>query len=140
MTPIVLDTNVISELARPHPDPAIVRYLRDVSKRSFITTVVLAEILLGVELLPDGKRKRTLQHFAETVRDSYRERTIPLSSDVAANYAQGVAALRSAGRTISVNDAYIAAATVTSGALLCTLTTGDFEGYPGLTLVNPQTK
>ena len=80
--PIVLDTNVISELARPRPDAAIVEFLRRVSHRTLITSVVLGELYLGVEILPAGRRKDALRRHADGVRDAYRERTLPLTGSV----------------------------------------------------------
>lgn len=137
--PIVLDTNVVSELARPRPDPEVVAYLRRVSHRTLITTVVLGEIYLGVELLDEGRRKVELRRHADSVREAYRRRTIPFTADAAQHYAASVAQLKSQGLAMSVNDAYIAASTVTSNAQLATLNAKDFENYPGLDLVDPRT-
>lgn len=135
--PVILDTNVVSELVRPSPDPGVVDYLRSVSPVSYITTIVLAELFLGVELCPEGRRKHELAQFVDSVRDAYETRTIPFTTEAAQNYAAGVAELRRRGVTISVNDAYIAATTVTTGATLCTRNTKDFDQYPGIRLHNP---
>lgn len=135
--PIVLDINVVSELARPQPDPAIASYLRSVSHRTLITSIVLGELHLGVELLPAGRRQDELRRHVVGVRDAYRDRIIPLTAPVVENYARAIAQLRQGGISMSVNDAYIAAATVTAGAHLCTRNVRDFESYPGLTLIDP---
>lgn len=135
--PIVLDTNVVSELARPQPNEVVVEFLRAVSPRTFITTIVLAELYLGVEILAAGHRKRELRRHADAVRAAYHRRTVALTSEVAQNYARGVAEMRRRGRAISVNDAYIAAATVIIEGTLCTGNAYDFEHYPGLRVVDP---
>jgi predicted nucleic acid-binding protein len=54
---IVLDTNVISEILRPRPEPRIVAWLEALTDGVAITTITMAELLAGVRRLPDGRRK-----------------------------------------------------------------------------------
>nr|WP_272905608.1 PIN domain-containing protein [Sediminivirga luteola] len=133
-----MDTNVVSELARPRPDPEGLAYLRRVSHRTLITTVVLGEIYLGVEFVDEGRRKTELRRHADSVRKAYRQRTVPFTAAAAQHYAVSFAQLKSQGLNTSVNDAYIAASTVTSKASLTTLNVKDFENYPGLELIDPR--
>ena len=57
----MLDSNVISELMRPAPAAAVVKWIGATPSASlFTTTVCMAEILYGVALLPRGKRRRTI--------------------------------------------------------------------------------
>jgi predicted nucleic acid-binding protein len=57
---ITLDTNVISEIMRPEPNPAVLNWL-DVQYRDelFISAIVKAEIEMSIAILDDGKRKQT---------------------------------------------------------------------------------
>ena len=58
---IFLDTNVVSELLRPRPDPAVAAWSKAVPFDGICTaSVVEAELRAGVERLPDGRRKRGL--------------------------------------------------------------------------------
>ena len=58
---IVLDTNVISELARLTPDPGVLSWLDSLEVSGLVTTAVTAaELRYGVARLPDGHRKREL--------------------------------------------------------------------------------
>lgn len=136
---VILDTSVISELASPEPDADVLAYLHTVSSRSYITTIVLAELHLGVELCPEGRRRRRLTQFVDDVRDAYTTRTIPFTADAAQHYAASVARMRARGLAIGVNDAYIAATAVTTGAILATRNTKDFRHYPGIRLRDPWT-
>ena len=63
---IVLDTNVVSELMRDSPQQAVRDWFRAQSASSlFVTTVTEAEILTGIALLPDGRRRRGISKAAE---------------------------------------------------------------------------
>lgn len=134
---LVLDTNVISEPLRPQPEPRVVEFLRDVSPRTFLTTVTLAELFLGAHLLENGRRKTTLLRNIDAVRQAFASRTLAFTSTAAEHYGSSIAGLRSVGRAMGVADAYIAAICVTNGAALVTRNTRDFEHYPELQLVSP---
>ena len=59
---IVLDTNVLSELIRNNPAPAVVDWIASQSAMSLFTTYVTeAEMRYGAALLPEGARKDSLQ-------------------------------------------------------------------------------
>ena len=58
---IVLDTNVISEPTKPQADPAVQAWLdRQTAETLYLTATSLSELLLGIEILPAGARKRRL--------------------------------------------------------------------------------
>ncbi|ATG50822.1 VapC toxin family PIN domain ribonuclease [Brachybacterium vulturis] len=134
---VILDTNVLFELARPRPEPTVVTALQRISDRSYISVISLAELRLGVEFLEEGRRRSELLHHVRSVQDAYQSRTLPLAATVVENYAVNVALLRRRGISISVNDAYIAATAVTHDAVLFTRNLRDFQGYPGLEAISP---
>lgn len=136
-SPVILDTSMLSELARPHPEPAVVAELRRISNRSYVSVISLGELRLGVELLEEGRRRSELLHHVRSVQDAFGGRTLPLTASVMEDCAVNVALLRRHGVSISVNDAYIAATAVTHGAVLYTRNLKDFQGYPGLEVVSP---
>ncbi|HIJ23389.1 MAG TPA: PIN domain-containing protein, partial [Gammaproteobacteria bacterium] len=58
---ILLDTNVISELMRSEPEAIVLDWVDQLNRETtYISTINQAEILQGVMLLPDGKRKQQL--------------------------------------------------------------------------------
>jgi predicted nucleic acid-binding protein len=81
---IILDTNVISEPMRPIPDAKVLAWIdRQPIDTLCFTAVNLAELMSGIERLPEGKRKRTLRAIAKEMIDSlFRSRI--LSFDAAA--------------------------------------------------------
>jgi len=65
---IVVDTNVISELVRPQPDPGVVAWVaRHPSSTLFTTTITQAEMLYGVAVLPTGRRRTALEAAIEAI-------------------------------------------------------------------------
>ncbi|MGH8035764.1 MAG: PIN domain-containing protein, partial [Lysobacterales bacterium] len=58
---IVLDTNVVSEPMKPDGNPAVQAWLdQQVAETLYLTATSLAELLVGIEVLPAGKRKEGL--------------------------------------------------------------------------------
>jgi toxin FitB len=135
---IILDTNVVSELMRPTLAPAISRSLSKYSADEIhSTSISLAEILYGVELLPAGKRKSELLAGAERLfRVVLAGRILPFEERAAEAFSHIAAARRSRGRPISELDAQIAAIASVYAATIATRNTADFEGC-GIRLVNP---
>lgn len=135
---VLLDTNVLSELLRAQPDPAVLAWFAAQDQQQlFVSAVTQAEMLLGVHLLPAGKRRTQLQHAMEALfRDDFAGRVLPFDAAAAASYAPVVAARRRSGRPISQFDAQIAAIATTRSAALATRNTADFEGC-GVSLHNP---
>ena len=136
---ILLDTNVLSELMHPLPEPQVVRWLDARSEFDlWISAITVAEIRLGIALLPEGKRKNLLTDLAEqTFQEDFPEQCLPFDCEAAREYALIVAERNRKGSPVSVEDAQIAAVARTAGLTLATRNTKDFSGIQGLALVNP---
>lgn len=134
----VFDTNVVSELMKSSRSPAVLAWMSSlIADRLFTTTVTVAEILYGIEILPKGKRRDQLLRQAEgTFVEDFEGRLLPFDEHAAREYAKIASELRLGGRTISFADAQIAAIARAHGATLATRDTDDFEGC-GVRLVNP---
>lgn len=135
---IVLDTNVVSELFRPRPDPAVVRWLdAQPAGEVAITAVTAAELLYGVARLPVGRRQAALAEAVVAVlRVDFDGRILPFDAAAAESYAEIVAARERDGRPISQADAQIVATCASLGLPLATRNTKDVTGA-GVTLVDP---
>lgn len=135
---IVLDTNVVSELMRPHPQPAVVAWI-DARPRSelFTTSVTKAEILLGIAILPPGQRRAGLGEAAERMFTRVlADHVLAFDAVAAVHYAEVVTSRRRAGKPISVVDAQIAATALAAGATVVTRDVAGFQGC-GVTVTNP---
>src|SRR5688572_11760326 len=127
---ILLDTNVLSELMRPKPAESVVRWMAlQPATGLYTTSVTQAEILHGILLLPQGRRRQAFEAAAEAMFDrDFHGRILPFGSDAARPYASIAAARRRAGRPISHFDAQIAAIARVAGADLATRNVADYDG------------
>ena len=135
---VILDTNVLSEVLKASPDRRVLTWLKDQPRPSlFTTTVTRGEILYGVRLLPDGKRRRALWEAALAIfNEDFAERVLSFDNDAADAYADIGASRRAAGKPISQFDAMIAAMARSRGSGVATRNAKDFEGC-GIDVVDP---
>jgi len=135
---IVLDTNIISELMRPQPNPAVVAWVAAQPRSSLYTTSVNeAELFYGIGAMPEGQRRTGLAASAEALfAEEFAGRVLPFNGAAARRYVDIVTARRRAGKPIEGFDALIAATALVAGAEVATRDVGGFEGC-GLTLINP---
>ena len=138
MTRLVLDTNILSELMRAVPNPAVLAWVdAQQPDELYITAITQAEILLGLNLLPDGRRKLALLEAATGMfEEDFQQRILPFDSMAAQEYANLACVRRAAGLPISMADAQIAAIAVVWQAALVTRNVKDFINLP-LRLINP---
>lgn len=135
---IVLDTNVISEVFRPQPQPRVVAWLESLTGDVAITAVTLAELLAGVCRIPDGQRKSALSAKIDTALQPYRDtRAVLAFDDEAADYYADILVAREGmGLPISAPDAQIAAICRVHAATCATRNVKDFVGT-GIELIDP---
>lgn len=135
---IVLDTNVISELARRAPDSGVLGWLDSLDAAEVATTAITAaELRYGVARLPEGHRKRELALVIRGIlTEDFHGRVLPFDERASARYADIVSGRERAGRPIGVADAQIASICRDLGATLATRNIADFE-ETAIELVNP---
>jgi predicted nucleic acid-binding protein len=134
----VLDTNILSVMMRGPLVPEVAAWVAAQPEELLYTTAVCqAEVLAGIEILPDGRRRAALEKAARAMfADDFDGRILPFDSEAAAAYADIFAARKRAGRPTVLHDLMIAAIARAQGADMVTRNTADFEGC-GLTLINP---
>ncbi len=137
---IVLDTNVVSELMRPVPNPAVLAWVDAQSDRDlWLCSVVVSELLYGLARLPMGSRRAQLtQAFEAMLGEDFAGRVLAFDLPAAVVYADLVSAREQQGQPLAMADAQIAATCLAHGARLATRNVRDFEGL-GLSWLNPWT-
>ena len=135
---IILDTNVISEPLRPSSSPLVVDWLdRQHITTLGITAFTVAELRMGVAILPDGSRRETLATRIEReLLPAFEGRIAPFDEPAGAAWASLQATTRARGRNLPLMDSLIAAICISQGATLATRNESDFEGF-GLDIINP---
>lgn len=135
---IILDTNVVSEIMREKPDACVMRWLdRQNPEQMHITAINLAELLIGVELMPNGKRRQALEStLSQVVKEFFSGRILPFGEPAARTYSLLLSRARNSGRTISVADGQIAAVAAVHGFTVATRDISPFEAA-GVRFVNP---
>ena len=135
---IVLDTNIVSELMRPAPEPRVLRWFGSQSADDLhITAVTIAEILYGIELIATSRRRDVLRAGAEKMFETdFGDRIMTFEDRSARAFSQISSSRRRQGKPISESDAQIAAIARVHGATLATRNPYVFEGC-GVRLVNP---
>lgn len=135
---VVLDTNVLSELLKADPDPAVLAWFaKQLPEDLHVTVVTQAEMMLGARILPPGRRRASLERaVSEMFESEFAHRVLPFDSADVPAYVDIVTARRKAGRPISTFDAQIAAIVRAQGAALATRNTADFVGC-GFEILNP---
>ncbi|GAA0283612.1 type II toxin-antitoxin system VapC family toxin [Rhodovulum strictum] len=137
---IILDTNVISELLRPAPEPKVEHWLSAQDGLTvYLTAISEAELRYGLAIMGNGKRRAALVDAVDRIlREDLAGRILPFDTDAAQSYATIAAARRAAGRPIAQADCQIASIAHTRGATIATRNTPDFDGC-GVELINPWT-
>jgi predicted nucleic acid-binding protein len=135
---IVIDTNVVSEIVKLLPAPAVIDWFASQNPQDlYTTTITQAEILYGIELLPKGRRRSALETAISTIFEQmFAARVLPFDEGSAYAFAMIAARHRASGRTIGEFDSQIAAIAFSRGASLATRNIADFWGC-GVTLINP---
>jgi predicted nucleic acid-binding protein len=134
---IVLDTNVTSELMKPAPSAAVVSWVQaQRTSELYTTAITVAEIGYGIERLPDGRRKDTLQRAADDIFSAFAEQVLAFDAASAQHYGRIVSHRDNAGQPIDGFDAQIASICRAHDAVLATRNAKDFDDTE-ISVVNP---
>jgi predicted nucleic acid-binding protein len=135
---IVFDTNAISELMEFRPNQQVIDWLDSINRQDrWTTTISLAELVSGINRLPEGRRRTGLDaSLWHVLARSFQGRFLDFDQAAAMAYGTIVPLRLFQGHPISIPEAQIAAIALAHGATLATRNVKDFEGI-GVALVNP---
>lgn len=130
----LVDANVLSEATRPDPDQRVVAWLRRNESMLAVDPIILGEIRYGINLLPKGKRRQSLEQWFE--RGVMRINCIDWTAETGIRWAGLLADLRRAGRSMPIKDSLIAATALHHDVKVATRNVGDFR-KARVEVVNP---
>jgi predicted nucleic acid-binding protein len=124
----LLDTNILSELRRQKPEPKVLAFVAaQPLEQLHVSTVTLAEIRFGIELLPDATRRAELNDWlTHKVRPMFEQRMLPITEDIMFKWRLLVEDGRKIGHTFSQPDLIIAATGLHHGFTVVTRDTDHF--------------
>ncbi|HYL76215.1 MAG TPA: type II toxin-antitoxin system VapC family toxin [Bryobacteraceae bacterium] len=134
----LLDTNVLSELRRPKPEPRVVAFVAAQSlDELYISEVTLAEIRFGIELISEPDRRVPLNHWlTDTIRPMFDQRVLPITEDIMLRWRILVEEGRKKGHTFSQPDLIIAATALHHGHTVVTRDRSEYD-LAGVVVMNP---
>jgi len=125
----LLDTNVLSELARAKPDPVVLKWLLSADEdRLHVSVLTLGEIRFGIERLAPGRRRSSLRHWLERdVSLRFAGRIVDLDTGIADAWGYMRAAAKRSGIGLPLIDGLLAATAQHLGLTLVTRNIADFS-------------
>jgi toxin FitB len=135
---IILDTPVVVVALKPAPAQAVLDWLdRQAPETLYLTAVSPAELLAGIEALPQGRRRLQLeQALTRQIMPLFEERILSFNAKAAEAFGKVRAGAQAVGNTIGFADGAIAAIAAAQGFALATRHVRDFRGT-GVELINP---
>jgi predicted nucleic acid-binding protein len=133
----LIDTSVLSELARPQPEQRVVYFVETALESDlWLSAISIGEITKGVISLPPGKNRTALEGWARQAEQQFGDRILPIGVETARTWGRLSGGLRAKGIQLPTADGLIAATALTHGLYVATRNVKDFEPT-GVLLINP---
>ena len=138
MTGWLLDTNILSELRRPKPEPKVVAFVAaQPLEQIYVSAVTFAEIRFGIETVKSVARRAELNDWlAHMVRPMFEQRVLAVTEDIMFKWRLLVEEGRKVGHTFSQPDLIIAATALHHGLTVVSRDKGDYA-KSRVPLLNP---
>ncbi len=134
MSDYILDTNILSELAKPRPDPSVVQFLESAPNLR-VSVMVFDELAYGLSIAPEHHKKR-LTVFIDEMHAIFAIDAVPVDLNIAKTAGRLRGFSKQQGRILHYADAIMAATAMNNGSILLTRNTKDFT-FLSVGLLNP---
>lgn len=133
----LLDTDVISQRTKTHPNPDVSRWLGSIAREDiFLSVMTIEEVRAGVEAMPQGAKRQVVERWLKNdLIQGFDDRILPVDTAVADECGRLAVIVKKQGYTPSLGDALIAATARVHGLQLATLNRKDFKQL-GVALVD----
>lgn len=129
----LLDSNIVSEFSKLVPDENVMVQMKRKERFCAISAVTLQELQMGLELLPEGKRKDQIRGFLEVIKRRFS--IIPYDRSASVVCGEILATMQKAGQPRPVCDSQIAATALANSMILVTRNTKDFQPLQKISLL-----
>ncbi len=126
----LVDTNIISEMAKPAPDPGVLEWARDIQSCA-ISAVTVEEIFYGISWKPNDRVRSWVEAFLQNHAE-----IVPVSGPIARRAGMLRGQLQARGISRTQADIFIAATAAELGLTVVTHNARDFEGC-GVAVLDP---
>jgi toxin FitB len=125
----LLDTNVVSQTSKLHPDAAVMRWWKQQDELALmLSTIVFLEARFGIEMLPAGRKRDRLEEWLEIrLRREFAGRILPVTVEIAELGGRLIADTKKTAHIAETGDALIAATARVHGLQVATLNRDHFE-------------
>jgi predicted nucleic acid-binding protein len=122
----LLDTDTISELTKPLVSPALLAWMQENEDASGVSAITIGELTFGLELLPEGKKRRRLEQSVSFFREDYAGKIFDFTEGVAVEWGRLMAEARKSGKNLSLPDSQIEATAIHFGFSVVSRNQKDF--------------
>ena len=128
MIGFLLDTNCISEILRPRPEPRVLEWMEAADEASlYLSVLTVGEIRKGVAGLSQGKRRTLLETWLETdLQTRFAGRVVPIDAAIADRWGSLASEAKRAGKGLSIIDGLLAATALHLDLTIVSRNTKDF--------------
>ena len=134
---IILDTNVLSEIMRPTPNPTVMAWLDPIDRsEAWTTSITVYELEFGVFKLDAGRKRNERRSEVDQMLRLFEDRIVPLERQSAAIAAELFHERRRLGRTVDQRDTFIAGIAIAAQATIATRNIRHFADL-AIDVVNP---
>lgn len=134
----LLDTNVLSELRKPKPEPRVVAFISSLPlEQIYVSSVTLAEIRFGIESVTDPAKRSELNNWlTNEIRPMFDQRILQVTEDILLKWRLLVEEGRKIGHTFSEPDLIIAATAIHYSLTVVTRDRSEYD-RAGASVANP---
>ncbi|TKC96461.1 type II toxin-antitoxin system VapC family toxin [Polyangium fumosum] len=134
----LLDTCVLSEFAKPRPNPNVLAWLEERDEAAlFLSVLTLGELQKGIEKLPNSRRKTALQEWLDhDMRERFAGRLLDVTEEIALTWGRLQGEVERRGQTLPVIDALVGATALAHGLVVVTRNETDI-GRTGVRIIDP---